>query len=349
MINLFNEIHSHYEDRNTTATDEAFGIHLENDLIYCDPNLDHLPIPVYSYINSTMGTQFILHLLLSMGPFSKKIDLTLHPNLCESFRSSHLIGPLNNVQSLQQNSNKLLKKFIVDQLQYFPNSKCVIDSRIITARELLDDIIVHDNIPINNLPAVWQSSLYASTEEKCIEYINTIKENVIKSALSELRDESIESWSIPSYKSILRATKANRLDWDAFDCFSQNESQPDSSFEEQSFSIQKSVQATNWYHDGMSHNSFIKSIWIQGFAGCRKSWTMQYGMLYAISQGLLCISTATMMSRQSVLLSGKQIHIIFCIPVDRNVSPHQLAEIAITKLLHDPKMMNLVRSLDYLF
>ena len=100
-----------------------------------------------------------------MGHFSTEIDLTLHPSLLESFRSSHLIGPLNDVESLQQYSNELLKKFIVDQLQYFPNSKRVIDSWIITAGELLDDIIVHDNIPINNMPAVQQSSLYASTEE----------------------------------------------------------------------------------------------------------------------------------------------------------------------------------------
>ena len=349
MINLFNEIHSHYEDRNVTAVvDEAFGIHLEKDLIYYDPNLDHLPIPVYSYIKPTMGTQFILHLLLSMGHFSTEIDLTLHPSLRESFRSSHLIGPLNDVESLQQYSNELLKKFIVDQLQYFPNSKRVIDSWIITAGELLDDIIVHDNIPINNMPAVQQSSLYASTEEKCIQYINTIKENVIKSALSELRDESIERCSIPSYESILSATKANRIDWDAIDCFSQNESQPDSSFKEQSFAIQKCVQAINLYRDGMSHNSFIKSIGIRGFAGCGKSWTMQYIMLYAMSQGLLCIPTA-MMSRRSVFLGGKHIHILFCIPADRNVSPHRLAEIAITKLLRDPKKMNLVRSLDCLF
>ena len=153
-----------------------------------DSDYDHLPIPVYSYIKPTMGTQFILHLLLSMGHFSTEIDLTLNETLRESFRYANLIGPLDDEESLQQYSNELLRKFIEEQLIYFPNSKRIIDSWIITAGELLDEIIVHDCIPINNMPAVQQSTLYASTEEECVNYIQTRKEKVIKSAMSELKE-----------------------------------------------------------------------------------------------------------------------------------------------------------------
>ena len=101
--------------------------------------------------------------------------------------------------------------------------------------------------------------------------------------------------------------------------FQQSDNQPDSSFNEQRFA-----------------------------AGCGKIWTMQYILLYAISKGLLCIPIA-MMARQSVFLGGKHIHKLFKIPTENNLSTHQKAEIAITRLLHDPKRLAIVLKLNFLF
>ena len=47
---------------------------------------EDLPVPVYSFIKPAMNTQFILHLLLSMGHYETEYDLILHPILRESFR-----------------------------------------------------------------------------------------------------------------------------------------------------------------------------------------------------------------------------------------------------------------------
>ena len=93
-----------------------------------------------------MGTQFILHLLLSMGHFETEIDLILHENLRESFRYAKPIGPLNDPESLHEYSNTLLNFFIETQLIYFPYSKRVIDSWITAAAEIINDIIIHDTI-----------------------------------------------------------------------------------------------------------------------------------------------------------------------------------------------------------
>jgi len=102
------------------------------------------------------------------------------------------------------------------------------------------------------------------------------------------------------------------------------------------------------YCNGLLHNNFTKSCGIRGYAGCGKSWTMQYILLYAMSKGLLCIPTA-MMSKRSVFLGGKHIHILFGLKAEKNISPHRMAEIAITTLLRDPKKLNLLRMLDMLF
>ena len=97
MVDLFNEINElSMNDRELNVTDdEQFLRHIHNALMFED-EIEHLPIPVYSYIKPTMGTQFILHLLISMGNFSTEIDLTLNKNLRESFRYAKLIGPLND-------------------------------------------------------------------------------------------------------------------------------------------------------------------------------------------------------------------------------------------------------------
>ena len=66
---------------------------------------------------------------------------------------------------LQSYSDKLLHMFILEQLRYFPNSKRVLDTWIVTAGDLLDAIIIRDEIPIHDLPPVQQTTLHASKAE----------------------------------------------------------------------------------------------------------------------------------------------------------------------------------------
>ena len=49
--------------------------------IHNDDSCMHLPIPVYSYIRPNMGTQFLLHILLSLGHFSTELDLIQQDSL----------------------------------------------------------------------------------------------------------------------------------------------------------------------------------------------------------------------------------------------------------------------------
>ena len=330
------------------SQDDAMMKQINDFWIDEDTNNIHLPIPVFSYIKPTMGTQFLLHLLLSMGHFSTEIDLTLHENLRESFRYAKLIGPDDDEESLQTYSNNLLKRFIEEQLVYFPNSKRVIDSWIITAGELLDEVIVRNNIPISDMPPVQQTAIFADCKEEEEKYIDSMKTKLIKSAMSELKEDSVQSCNIPTEEHLFNASKENPVEWDAYNSFTQSENQPDDSFNEQRFAIQKCKETIDSYYNGIFHNNFVKSLCIRGFAGCGKSWTMQYILLYAMSKGLLCVPTA-MMSRRSVFLGGKHIHVLFGIPTEPNLSPHRMAELAITKLLRDPKKLSLLRKLDILF
>ena len=61
--------------------DTDFLDHAEKNLIDDDNGFEHLPIPVYSYLNPSMGVQFILHIMISMGHFATEIDMTLHASI----------------------------------------------------------------------------------------------------------------------------------------------------------------------------------------------------------------------------------------------------------------------------
>ena len=73
-----------------------------------------------------------------MRQFEREFDLLLHTNLRESFRYAKLIGPLNDTDSLMEYSNQLLRKFIEEQLVYFPNSTRVLGNWIVSAGDLFE-------------------------------------------------------------------------------------------------------------------------------------------------------------------------------------------------------------------
>ena len=100
-----------------SETDHELWAFMKNDILH-DDDLRHLPIPVFSYVRPTMGPRFILHLMLSMGEFDTELDLILHRTLRDSLRYAKLIGLNDDEDSLQEYANSLLKKFILEQLQY---------------------------------------------------------------------------------------------------------------------------------------------------------------------------------------------------------------------------------------
>ena len=113
MIGIFNHIYDHYCGNNNDIS-MKMSQHIHNNLVFNDDDLEHLPISVFSYIRPTMGTQFILHLLLSLEHFSTEIDPLLHERIRELLRYAKLIGQSNDTQSLRQYTNDLLSLFVTE-------------------------------------------------------------------------------------------------------------------------------------------------------------------------------------------------------------------------------------------
>ena len=205
----------------------------------------------------TLGVQFILHILLSMGHFATEIDLTLHPTIRESLRYAKLIGPNDDEASLQQYANDLIRRFIEEQLVYFANARRVIDSWIVVVKELLYSVIIHDFIPINNLPSVQQTALYATVESETKTLMHNLKLQLIECAFTELTNVSLTQCNVPTKQDLIIASKSTQLQWNAFYDYTKSPAQPQSSFEEQKLAIKVCCDTVDAYVNGMYHNKFI--------------------------------------------------------------------------------------------
>ena len=127
MYSLFFTIQELYSNQDNLSVDDSREWYLLKSFFLFDDPRRHLPVPVYSFVRSTMDHRFILHILLSLGHYSTEFDLVLHSNLRESFRYAKLIGPNNDPESLEKYSSNLLKLWINEQLVYFPNSSRILD------------------------------------------------------------------------------------------------------------------------------------------------------------------------------------------------------------------------------
>ena len=209
---------------------DEFSTHVWTYLIYEDDGKDHLPIPVFSYIIPTMNTSFLLHIMLSMGKFETEIDLITHQDLRESLKYCDLIGNNTDEESLHQYAKDLTRKWIIEQVQYFPNSQRVIDFWIITAFKLFCDVIVRNELPITEMPPALLSTLLSKQEADMIEHKRTIKLNLIDAAFNEIGEDGIERCMVPSKENLNRATLSNTLNWNPVINFVKSINQSEDSF-----------------------------------------------------------------------------------------------------------------------
>lgn len=342
VIRMFNKI---MNVLNGTMIDDDFKKHIHENLLAPDSE-NHLPVPVYSYINPSMGVQFIHHIMLSMGRFETEVNLTTQRSIRDSLRYCKLIGEDIDTESLKQYANNLLKLFITEQLQYFPNTQRVLDSWIISAYGFFHSIIVDDDIPMTEMPPVLLSNLHAATQEEIVQHRKKLTSTLIDAALEEMGDNR-NLYNIPGKDDLISTTAINPIDWNALGELVQSEEQSYESFLEQKHAIDQCIQTIDNYTD-LSNTNYTKNIGIRGFPGAGKSWCMMYVALYALSRGLKCVTTA-MMCNRALQLGGIHLHQLILLPPDENLSAHRKAELAIMKLLKTPKKLEFLRSLDVIF
>jgi hypothetical protein len=336
------------ENNPDDISDVRFYEHMMENLIQDDTRIAaHLPVPVFSYIKPTTCYQFLHHILLSMGSFATEIDLIMKPSLRESFRYAKLIGQSDEPEDLQRYSDNLLYCWIEEQLQYWANSKRLITEWIVIAGELFDGVIVRNELSISDMPPVQLSSLFGSSEEETITYIRSLKNTFIDAIHEELTPITFELCSIPSKATILSASKSLPMNWDAVDKFTRNPIQSEDSFEEQRTAINVACSQIDKYINPGNQTVFTKNVGIRGFPGSGKTWCSLYIAIYGLSKGLIVLPTA-LLAKRALQLGGTHWHKLFYIPIEKNLGIHRKAELALSSIIRDAKLLHLLLCIDVL-
>jgi hypothetical protein len=348
-----NEMMCYFEHLITTYRKEALGEELsEDDLLYLSfaytnvidtTTNGHLPVPVFSYTRPTDTHKFIMHVLLSMGRFSTEAELTMHATLRECFVSAKLIGRNDDVASLQDYSNKLLKRFITDQMVYFSNSQRVLGEWITLIGEIFDSIIVRNELLVSDMPSVQLSTVLQSMEDADQAFRLNKKTRLVEAAYKEIGTELFSR--LPSKEDVLVATKEYPVAWDPVNVLRRSRHQSLASFNEQKLAIEVAIASIDKYKDINLAATVTKNVGIRGFPGGGKTWCCMYVALYAMSQGLDVLATA-IMAKRATALGGTHWHRFFGLPIDAKLTPQRMAELALNKIANNPQLRNAIMSLD---
>ncbi len=338
-------------DENSLSEEDAAWKQSFGDFIH-DDGEDLLPIPVMTDVNPSNTQQFFIHLVLSLGKYTTEIDALHRQNPRETLEATRLIGTATDEASRLDDINNLLYKYIVEQVVYFSHALRRADGMITQAHRILEDVIMHNEFPLNEIPFLT-TELYRSTERKHTQFWQRMKQCQLDSIYALLTDESGNLLpGIPPRERVESATRYDPVRWNPIDTMEQARDQSRASFDEQKVAVHAATYSINKYNGTVSgHRSltYTKNVVVHGAPGSGKSFVGQTCVLYAIAQGLRCISTALMGPRASAL-GGIHYHRLFCLPVKKGaIRPYRCAELAMQKIMKNSAYHHALLTVDVIF
>lgn len=147
----------------------------------------------------------------------------------------------------------------------------------------------------------------------------------------------------PSREDLLVATLDRPLEWEPR--LTKGRGQSEESWREQDNVIQQCVASIQGFRSGMT--SFIPFVLVMGPPGSGKTHILLNAATYGLAVGLN-VAIVSIGSERARALGGDHVHLLFPIPVvrGRQVTPQQLAQSCLARLLHDPMKETLLRRID---
>ena len=183
--------------------------YLEEKFIYYSDEENLLPIPVLSTISPENPIHFLIHIMLFLGKYDTELTTLTHPSFRDCLCEVHLIGKNNYEESLKKYVKNLTKLYIESQVVYYPNSIKKTETYIVMANGIFEDVILHNSIPIFELPPYSMNSL---RDTKTVENIH-FWESLILSQLQSARSALKHMENIPSVEEIINVSREKPLKW----------------------------------------------------------------------------------------------------------------------------------------
>ena len=94
-----------------------------------------------------------------MWKYHTKLDDLYNPSFRQSFVNAKLIGDKTDIESINQYSHDLTRKYIEEQVVDAPNSMSWTETYIVITKGIFDNIIINNAIHINKLPPVIMTDI----------------------------------------------------------------------------------------------------------------------------------------------------------------------------------------------
>lgn len=292
-------------------------------LFVLDDNREDYPIAVFSKVSPDMNVKFVLHVLLILGQFDTELDIKAAGSLKQSFVYCGLIRKtsLDNDNDLREDLNLLMARIIDEVLPYQPITEQRIDNFIVKGYALMESTLFDSSIPMYDYPPCLATEIEFSKEKEFAQEWNRLTKDQLRSIMMNLKHIQ----DIPSVQDIVRATKDMPLEWDPLNSIIQFDTQSDDSYTEQQFSIELTIRSIEQYKQSY-HQRITKGLLYNGVPGAGKTFVLQCAALYAMTQGLRCVTTSLMALRSKVL-GGMNMHQLFKLTAKRTGNLYRLAQV----------------------
>ena len=321
---------------------------MESNLI-CEENehtserIYRFPVMVHSNVKPTNPHRFLVHLLLCYGWFETELDLFIYPTIRECFQAARLIAPTATSADLNEQVRLLLRRWIMDQLVYYPITTKAFDRYLVQANRVLKEAIIEGVVDVGEMPPALYTALVAGTETKACQWVAECQRTLLKVTHDKLAPvfQSTGDY-LPPIDDVLqgRATQ-----WEGK--LSRTEGQSIESETEQTAARESVYSAIDDYLH-MRTSAIKSNRGIVGAPGGGKTFCMQMGIMYGLCRMLISTTTAILAER-ALLLGGQHIHRLIRLPVKPRYSVHRLAELAVINLLKNPDAMEFLCKLDVIY
>jgi hypothetical protein len=299
-----------------------------------------LPVIVFSNIKPTHPLNFLLHVALSLGEFSNKLELYGDSTDIHSiFHAAKLYNPIDPVTS----TTDTIHHYVVEQLVHLPNGTKMFDRLCVSAYSVLFEALVGGNILLQETPPVLYTSLRMVTSYTLQERLFNNRVRLVAVTLRDLKWDGAYR-DLPDEHIIASSTKHQPLYPPLV--FTRVTIQSIQSYNEQQAGFRITCDKMNKYLG--TSLTIVKSFCIIGGPGVGKTALMKMILLKAISLGLNGM-LSTLMLEWAFQLGGIHLHKLLLLPVRKKGTMQCLAELALISIYNSPEVMLMLMTLDVLF
>jgi hypothetical protein len=298
----------------------------DNPLFLKNDDGEKLPIVVFSRVSPKRSSAFLLHIMLVMGEIGTEMDLKYASSMKESLAIAKLIPQehLDDEERLKEYSNRLLRRIVDEIVPLQPIAMGAMQDFIMTAKQLLDSVLLHDTIPMTDLPPSILTELLNEKEKDMKNVWEEAKSLQVDAMMANL--QGVEG--LPTKKEILEASKFKPYEhWDPLTNIKKFSEQSEESFKEQKLALTMGVNAVNNYCQQFGPTTYTRGLLVNGAPGAGKTHVEEAIGLYGMSQGLRVMSSSLMAVRATAL-GGYHLHRLFQWEVGKRGNLFRLAEVS---------------------